>query len=92
MRQNYRLANFVTVDTFHPSLMFVAETGVESRANVIKLFTAVSYEFSLKARVLAPGKLNHPTLMFVGKARSLPYSGRPERCFFLLGCSFIHKQ
>ncbi len=41
-------------------------------ANVIKLFTAVSYEFSKKARAFVPGKLIHPILMFAGKSRSLP--------------------
>ncbi len=37
-------------------------------ANVIKLFTAVSYEFSLLARVFVPGKPFQPSLMFAGKA------------------------
>jgi hypothetical protein len=31
-------------------------------------------------RVLAPGKPFQPSLLFVGKARSLPLSGAPERC------------
>jgi hypothetical protein len=41
-------------------------------AKVIKLFTAVSYEFLLKAIVLAPDKPFQPSLLFAGKARSLP--------------------
>jgi len=40
-------------------------------ANAIKLFTAVSYAF-------APGKPFQPSLLFVGKARSIPYSGAPK--------------
>ncbi len=39
--------------------------------NVIKLFTAVSYDFSQKARAFVPDKLFQPSLNFVGKARSL---------------------
>ncbi len=31
------------------------------------------------------GKSFQPSLMFVGKARGLPYSGAPERCFTRLG-------
>jgi hypothetical protein len=30
-------------------------------------------------------------VMFVGKARSLPYSGAPERCATLAGWSPTHK-
>ncbi len=41
-------------------------------ANVIKLFTALSYDFSLKARAFVPGKPFQPSLMFVDGARSLP--------------------
>jgi hypothetical protein len=36
----------------------------------IKLFTAVIYRFSLKARVFVPGKPFQPSLMFVGKAKA----------------------
>jgi hypothetical protein len=39
--------------------------------NVIKLFTNVIYKRSYKL-VSDPGKPFHPSLMFVGKARSLP--------------------
>jgi hypothetical protein len=31
--------------------------------------------------VFAPGKSFQPSLLLVGKARSLPSSGAPERCF-----------
>jgi hypothetical protein len=34
-------------------------------ANVINLFTAVSYDFSYKARAFVPGKFFKPSLMFV---------------------------
>jgi len=40
--------------------------------NVTKLFMAVRYEFSYYDIVFVPGRLFLPSLMFVGKARSLP--------------------
>jgi hypothetical protein len=40
--------------------------------NVIKLFTLVIYEFLLQDRVFVPGMSFQPSLMLVGKARSLP--------------------
>ncbi len=44
----------------------------QPRANVIKLFTVVSYDFSYLARTFVPGKPYHPSLMFVGKAGAYP--------------------
>ncbi len=41
-------------------------------ANVIKLFTGVSYDFSKWARVFVPGKPFQRIQMFVGETRSLP--------------------
>jgi hypothetical protein len=41
-------------------------------ANPIKLFMAVIYEFSEQARVSVLRKPFQPSLMFVGKSRSLP--------------------
>ncbi len=41
-------------------------------ANVIKLFTAVSYDFSYQARAFVPGKPFQPSLMFAGKAGAYP--------------------
>jgi hypothetical protein len=41
-------------------------------ANVINFFTVVSYEFLLKGRVFSRGKPFQPSLLFVGKVRSLP--------------------
>ncbi len=35
--------------------------------------------------VFFPGQTLQPSLMFVGKARSLRYSGPPEWCFTLVG-------
>jgi hypothetical protein len=35
-------------------------------ANVIKLFTAISYEFLYQARAFVPGKLFQSSLMFAG--------------------------
>ncbi len=43
--------------------------------NVIKLFTAVIYECSLKARMLVPGKIFHTSIMFTSKAKSFPKRG-----------------
>jgi hypothetical protein len=60
------------------------ELKFDSRACIIKLFTAVIYGFSLQARVFVPGKPFQPSLMFVGEARSLPY-GAPEKCFTRVG-------
>ncbi len=39
-------------------------------ANVIKLFTTVSYNFLQLARALVPGKPFQPNLMFADKARA----------------------
>ncbi len=41
-------------------------------ANVIKLFTDVLYECSSLARVFVTYKPFQPSLMFAGKAKSLP--------------------
>ncbi len=39
-------------------------------ANVLKLFTAVSFEFSYEARAFVHGKLLQPSLMFADTARA----------------------
>ncbi len=52
--------------------------------NVIKPFTIVIY-YSCLARVFVPRKIFQPSLMLVGKARSLHQSGATERCFTLVG-------
>ncbi len=44
-------------------------------ANVIKLFTAVIYDFRNKLMCFVPGKPFQPSLMFVDMARSLHQSG-----------------
>ncbi len=54
-------------------------------ANVTKLFMAVSYDFSYIDRAFIPGEPFQPSLMFHGKARSLPKRGAPERCFTWVG-------
>jgi len=51
--------------------------------NFIKLFTVVNYKFFKKARVFVPGKLFKSSLMFVGRARSLPKRTTPEKMFHL---------
>ncbi len=45
---------------------------IQPGPNVIKLFTSVIYEFSEQARVFVSCMPLWPSLMFVGKARSLP--------------------
>ncbi len=37
------------------------------------------YECSLKASVFVPGRSRQPSLMFIGKARNLPYSRARKR-------------
>ncbi len=66
--------------------------NIATGAIVIKLFTAVSYKFLQKARAFAPGKPFQPSLMFVGKARSLPKSRAPERCFTWVDSCLTHRR
>jgi hypothetical protein len=40
----------------------------------------VIHNFSLEAGVFVLFKLYEPSLMFMGKAESLPYNGVPKRC------------
>ncbi len=46
--------------------------------NVVKNFTVVIFQFSQQAIVFVPCRPVQPSLMFVGKARSLPKSGAPD--------------
>jgi hypothetical protein len=62
-----------------------------ARANVIKLFLFVIYEFLYYAKVFVFDKYCQPILMFVGKARSLLLSGASERCFIHLGSNLTSK-
>ncbi len=41
--------------------------------------------------MLVPGKPFQPSLMFVGKAKSLPRSGAPKMCFNQAVVSLIQK-
>ncbi len=60
-------------------------------AIVIKLFTAVSYNFSIYARAFITNKPFQPSLMFAGKAGAFP-SEAPFKCSTLgLAPDFIHK-
>jgi hypothetical protein len=52
----------------------IARPGV----NVIKLFTVVIYKVPNRL-VFIPDRLFQPSLRFIGKARSLYYSGAPEK-------------
>ncbi len=44
-----------------------------------------------RARLFVPGKPIQPSLIFVGNARGLPYSGAPERYFPRVGSGLTHK-
>jgi hypothetical protein len=52
-------------------------------ANIIKLYTTVSYDF-----LCLPFQ---PNLLFMGKARSLPLNGAPERGFTWVGSCLARK-
>jgi hypothetical protein len=41
--------------------------------------------------MFVPGKFSQPSLMFVHKARGLPYSGGPERDFTQVGIGLVCK-
>jgi hypothetical protein len=73
---NKALAYFVSAVSYECK-MFMRLRPV---ANVIKLFTAVSYVYS--ARGFVPGKPFQPSLMFTGKAGTYPSEG-PLRCSIL---------
>jgi hypothetical protein len=52
--------------------------------NVLKLFMAISYKIS---GVFIPCTPFQDSILFVGEAKSQPYSGKPEKClcFILVG-------
>jgi hypothetical protein len=52
---------------------------------VIKLFTVVIYKYFVHDRLF------QPSLMFLSKARNLPKSVAPERCFTWTGSRLTHK-
>jgi hypothetical protein len=54
-------------------------------------FLLVIREYLYKARVFVTGKHLQPCLMFAGKARRIPKSGAPERCFTRVGSGLFHK-
>ncbi len=58
---------------------------------IIKLITAVIYRFCNKLECLSLAKPLQLRLMFVGKARGLPQSGTPERCFTWVGSGLTRK-
>ncbi len=65
-----------------PPLVFPAKANVDplslrQGANVIKLFTALNYDFKI-SQCLSRGKPFQPIRMLVGKAGAYP-----ERCFTL---------
>jgi hypothetical protein len=47
--------------------------------------------FYVRNLVFVPGKPFQSSLLFVGKARSLPYNGAPEMFFNRVGFSFANK-
>jgi hypothetical protein len=50
-----------------PAVVDPAASILQPGANVLKLFTAVIYGFSLQARVFVPSKPLEPSLMFAEK-------------------------
>ncbi len=60
-------------------------------ANIIKPFTTVSYQFSLKAIVFAPSKSFPFGQLFQGKDRNLPESGAPATRFTWVGSCLTRK-
>ncbi len=60
--------------------------------NVIKLFLSGIYEFGNKLECFVLDRPFQPSLMFVGKARSLPLSEASERCLIGLSSSLTHKR
>jgi hypothetical protein len=68
-----KLACFLNVLSLTATYADEKEVMSNSGTNVIKLFTATSYEFYNQLEyLLAPGKPSQPSLLFLGKARSLP--------------------
>jgi hypothetical protein len=64
---------------------------VNSRGHIYKTFFFITYEWAEYTIVLVPGKPFQPSLMFVGKAKSLPSSRAHEMCFKQAGVSLIQK-
>jgi hypothetical protein len=61
---------------------------MDSKFHLIELFMSAIYECLYKAKVFVA---TQDSLMFVGKARSLPFSGALERFFTWVGSSLTHK-
>ncbi len=53
-------------------------------------FLTKSRILAISQCILSPTFLFQPNLMFVGKARSLPQNGAPERCFTWLSSSLAY--
>jgi hypothetical protein len=62
-------------------------TVLYTRGNVIKNFVAAIY---ILPRLFTPGKPLQPSLVFVGKASRVSYSGDPDWCFTWVGSSLTH--
>jgi len=58
---------------------------------IMKLFSSSLMTRSNKLQHFVPGKSFQSSLMFVGKARSLPQSGAPERHFTQIGSDLTCK-
>jgi hypothetical protein len=77
----------VAIITVYLSLAFVTKKKLynnDPRSKVIKLISAVIYECSQQVRMFVPRRPFRPSLIFVGKAGSLPKSGVPEKRFWVL--------
>jgi hypothetical protein len=59
-------------NVWNPHLLDHSNKIYRTGANVIKLFTAVSYNFSQLAEVFVPGKPFHPSVMFCVRPGAYP--------------------
>jgi hypothetical protein len=73
------------------SITTISVIKVRPVANVIKLFTAVSYALFIISYRFVPAKPFQTCLLFVGKAMSLPLSGAPESGFNWAGSGLTRK-
>ncbi len=64
----------------------IATTGIRTQSYKT-FFLSVVYEFSLAARVFVPGRPFQPSIVMVGKERSLPSCAAPETFFTWLSRS-----
>ncbi len=65
--------------------------SIQPGPDFIKLFMSVIYDCLPWVRMSVHGKPFQPSLLFVGKARSLLYGVAPKKCFTQVGSGLTHK-